>query len=184
MENQRVRLSKAMLKSGLLTLLREKTLNHISVYELCAASQINRTTFYKYYGSPSDLLNEIERDFLAQLDEDIKSIAAQSKDALLPVLAHLYEQKTLFCLLVRSMPAQEFATHLFSLPSITAIFQNRTEECSFSETQAKYFRRFVFQGTFTILYDWLNSETPEPVAEIAEILTILREKLGQTRVVP
>ena len=81
MENQRVRLSKAMLKSGLLTLLREKTLNHISVYELCAASQINRTTFYKYYGSPSDLLNEIERDFLAQLDEDIKSIAAQSKDA-------------------------------------------------------------------------------------------------------
>ena len=40
MENQRIRLSKAMLKTGLLTLLKEKPLNQISIYELCAASQI------------------------------------------------------------------------------------------------------------------------------------------------
>lgn len=146
MENQRVRLSKAMLKSGLLTLLREKTLNHISVYELCAASQINRTTFYKYYGSPSDLLNEIERDFLAQLDEDIKSIAAQSKDALLPVLAHLYEQKTLFCLLVRSMPAQEFATHLFSLPVSPLFFRTGPRNAAFLKRRPNISAALSFKG--------------------------------------
>ena len=61
MENQRIRLSKAMLKAGLLTLLKEKPLNQISIYELCAASQINRTTFYKYYGSQTDLLKEKKR---------------------------------------------------------------------------------------------------------------------------
>jgi len=51
MENQRIRLSKAMLKNGLLKLLKEKSLNEITICELCAVSGINRTTFYKYYGS-------------------------------------------------------------------------------------------------------------------------------------
>ena len=56
MENQRIRLSKAMLKSALMRLLKEKPIEKISIYELCAAAQINRTTFYKYYGSQYELL--------------------------------------------------------------------------------------------------------------------------------
>ena len=71
MENQRIRLSKAMLKEGLLKLLKDKQLNQISIYELCQTSGINRTTFYKYYGSQTDLLNEIEADFFAQIEEDL-----------------------------------------------------------------------------------------------------------------
>ncbi len=177
MENQRIRISKTMLKTGLLKLLKKKPLSQITVYELCAVSQINRTTFYKYYGSQTDLLNEIEADFLRQLDEDLKNIIAQSPNALLSVLNQLYEQRELFCLLVRSIPVQEFAAHLFSIPSIGMIFQSMADESSYSETTAKYVRRFVFQGTFTVLYDWLSSENPEPVAEIAQVLGLLRSKL-------
>lgn len=82
MENQRIRISKTMLKNGLLKLLKEKTLNQITVYELCQVSQINRTTFYKYYGSQEELLNEIETDFLKQLDDDLKHIITKNADAL------------------------------------------------------------------------------------------------------
>ncbi len=177
MENQRIRISKAMLKSGLLKLLKEKHLNQITVYELCKESQINRTTFYKYYGNQMDLLNEIEMDFLSQLNEELKSIIEQNANALLPILSHLYEQRELFCLLVRSIPGHEFAMHLFSIPSICVIFQNMENESGYSETMAKYIRQFVFQGTFSVLYDWLNSEDPEPVTEIAEVLGLLKSKL-------
>ncbi|MCD7735349.1 MAG: TetR/AcrR family transcriptional regulator, partial [Lachnospiraceae bacterium] len=171
-------------------------------YELCKVSQINRTTFYKYYGSPEELLNEIEVDFLKQLDDEIKPVSAQtetfspknrrqdllptqnsseknenSANSLLPVLHHLYEQRELFCLLVRSLPAQEFASHLFSIPSIRDIFQNVTEESNYSETEEKYIRQFIFQGTFAMLYDWLDSENPDPAEGIAEILERLKKKL-------
>ena len=176
MENQRIRITKTMLKTGLLKLLKEKPLSQISVFELCAVSQINRTTFYKYYGNQADILNEIEADFMRQLDEDLKSIVAQSPKALLPVLNHLYEQREIFCLLVRSIPVQEFTRHLLSISSIDIIFQNMENKSSYSETEAKYIRRFVFQGTFTVLYDWLSSENPEPVTEIAEILGLLKNK--------
>ena len=46
MENQRVRLSKALLKEALVRLLETKPLDKITIYELCAEAQINRTTFY------------------------------------------------------------------------------------------------------------------------------------------
>ncbi len=122
MENQRVRISKTMLKTGLLKLLREKPLSQITVYELCKVSEINRTTFYKYYGSQEELLNEIESDFLHQLDEELKQVITKSSNALLLILQHLFDQRELFCLLVRSVPMQEFAAHLFAIPSIGYYF--------------------------------------------------------------
>lgn len=91
-------ISKTMLKTGLLKLLREKPLSQITVYELCKVSEINRTTFYKYYGSQEELLSEIESDFLRQLGEELKQAITQSDNALLLVLQHLYDQRELFCL--------------------------------------------------------------------------------------
>ncbi|MCD8074404.1 MAG: TetR family transcriptional regulator C-terminal domain-containing protein [Lachnospiraceae bacterium] len=165
-------------------------------------SQINRTTFYKYYGSPEELLNEIETDFLKQLDNEIRPVRTQAEalpqknrqqgnsttqnrsaedeanaNSLLPVLHYLYEQRELFCLLVHTLPMQDFASHLSSIPSIRDIFQGVAEESSYSETEEKYIRQFIFQGTFAILYDWLDNENPEPAAKIAEILEKLKEKL-------
>lgn len=177
MENQRIRISKTMLKNGLLQLLKEKPLNKITVYELCQVSQINRTTFYKYYGSQEDLLYEIEMDFLKQLDEDLKHIITKSTNALQLILQHLYDQRELFCILVRSVPMQEFSEHLFAIPSINIIFQNMIDESNYSQTDVKYIRQFVFQGTFSILYDWLNSDNPEPAEEIANVLEVLKNKL-------
>ena len=177
MENQRVRLSKAMLKTGLLHLLKEKPLNEISICELCQTAQINRTTFYKYYGSQAELLNEIEADFFAQLNEDLKAILAQSSPALVPVLTHLYEQRETFCILVQAIPAQDFTAQLFAIPSIGAIFQTTIGAGSYTDVQAKYIRQFVFQGTFSVLCNWLSSDAPEPVAEIAQVLGLLRSNL-------
>lgn len=177
MENQRIRLSKTMLKTALLKLLKDKTLNQISIYELCNTAQINRTTFYKYYGSQQDLLNEIEADFFVQLDNDLRAILDHNPNALFSVLNHLYEQRETFNILVQSIPSQEFAFHLFEIPSIDRIFQNMVNASCYSEKEAPYIRKFVFQGTFAILCDWLSNDTPEPASEIAEVFQLLRQKL-------
>lgn len=177
MENQRIRLSKTMLKAGLLKLLKEKPINQISIYELCQVSEINRTTFYKYYGSQNELLDEIEADFFIQLEEDLKPIISQSPHALISVLEHLYEQREPFCILVQAIPDQTFAQHLFGIPTISAIFKNMVDASGYSEAKAKYVKQFVFQGTYAILRDWLGSDAPEPVAEIAEVFQSLRSKL-------
>ena len=166
-----------MLKAGLLKLLKEKPLNQISIYELCETAQINRTTFYKYYGSQTELLREIETDFFAQLDEDMKDIIEKNPNALILVLNHLYDQRETFCILVKAIPTKDFTGHLFDIPSIGKIFQNMVDASSYSESKARYIRQFVFQGTFAVLCDWLGSENPEPVSEIAGVLGLLKSKL-------
>ncbi len=177
MENQRIRISKAMLKTGLIRLLQEKPLSQITVSALCKTAQINRTTFYKYYGSQMELLNEIESDFLQRLDEELRQACSQGANPLEMTLRHLYEQRELFCILVRSVPAQEFTERMFSIPSIRVLFQSMIDESGYSETEVKYIRQYVFQGTFSVLRNWLSSETPESAAEIAAVLELLKSKL-------
>jgi AcrR family transcriptional regulator len=179
MENQRIRLSKTMLKNGLMKLLREKPLNKITIYELCDVAQINRTTFYKYYGSQNDLLADIEQDFLAELETGLKSVAAHKGDGLTSVLEQLYSQREVFQILVETLPPRQLATDMFRLPVVSEIFRNLMEARGLSEAEGKYIRQFVFQGTFAVLTDWLCSETPEPVSEIAAVLTFMKGKLYQ-----
>lgn len=177
MENQRIRLSKALLKNALLDLLQTKPLSKISVLEICESAQINRTTFYKYYGSQTDLLDEIEADFLNQTNEQLVLVLKESPNAVATILESLYEQRSTFCTLVKAIPGQAFANHFFALPSISAIFENLAVTKGYSDQQAKYVREFIFQGVFAVLCDWLSSENPEPVSEIAETLWLLRERL-------
>ncbi len=177
MENQRIRLSKMMLKNALLQLLKEKPLNQISVYEICETAQINRTTFYKYYGSQTELLQDIETDFFAHLNEDMKDIVEKDPNAMAEVLNYLYDQRETFCILVKAVSTKDFTTQLFAIPSLGQIFQNLVDASSYSQTKARYIRQFVQQGAFAVLCEWLESENPEPVSEIAEVFGLLRSKL-------
>ena len=60
--NQRIMLTKKLLKTGLTDMLQTRNIYQISIRELCESAGINRSTFYKYYGSQFDLLTEMEQD--------------------------------------------------------------------------------------------------------------------------
>ena len=97
MENQRIRLSKTMLKNALIELLKTKNIEKITIYELCSTAQINRTTFYKYYGSQYDLLADIERELFNELETHLLTGGETEYDKLKYVLEFLdadtYEQR-------------------------------------------------------------------------------------------
>ena len=63
-EDRRVSMTKRMLKDALTDMLRDMDIYHISIRELCQRADVNRTTFYKYYGSQFDLLADMEKDIL------------------------------------------------------------------------------------------------------------------------
>ena len=177
MENQRIRLSKTMLKDGLLKLLQEKPLQKITISEICEVSQINRTTFYKYYGSQQDLLDDIEADFLQKLEEGLRPIANQNEDALVSVLTILYSHRETFKVLANANPQKTFAEHILKLPVINMIFDSLSKNHLFTAQELPYIKQFIFQGVFALLTNWLCSDDPEPVSDIASILIKLRNRL-------
>lgn len=68
-ENQRIMLTKRLLKESLIEMLAKKSIKKISVSELCTAAGINRSTFYNHYGSQFDVLKEMELDMIEDLNQ-------------------------------------------------------------------------------------------------------------------
>ena len=69
--NQRVMLTKRLLKESLIKMLETENIYKISIRELCEQAGINRSTFYKYYGSQFDLLREMEEDMLHHVQQTL-----------------------------------------------------------------------------------------------------------------
>ncbi len=175
-ENQRIRLSKTLLKNALLSLLAKKPLEKISVHEICQTAEVNRTTFYKYYGNEADLLREITADFFSEFKTTLYDLSVSSSDSLERALEYLNVHRDMFRILVNSIPDQIFTDRLFSLPEIRDAFYGSIDVGE-TETQRKYMELFFFQGGYAIIREWLNSETPEPASEIAGLLRYVGGKM-------
>ena len=70
-EDRRVTMTRRLLKDALIELLREQSIYQISIRELCQRADVNRTTFYKYYGSQFDLLADMEDDIVAFVNSTV-----------------------------------------------------------------------------------------------------------------
>ena len=67
-QDRRIRKTRAVLKNALLSLMKEKSVKHITVKELCDRADINRGTFYLHYSDVFDMLEKIEDDMFSDLD--------------------------------------------------------------------------------------------------------------------
>ena len=81
-ENQRVRLTKALLKEALLRIMAKKELSHVSIKELCEEAGINRSTFYQHYGDQYGLLREIEDELLEKVRAQLEKIDSSAESIL------------------------------------------------------------------------------------------------------
>lgn len=71
-----------MSKNSLIEILKSKSIYKVSIQELCEKSEINRSTFYKYYGSQFDLLAEMESDVLTLVMESLSHHSRQDTRSL------------------------------------------------------------------------------------------------------
>ncbi|WP_334331835.1 MULTISPECIES: TetR/AcrR family transcriptional regulator [unclassified Companilactobacillus] len=66
--NRRAQYTKNLIKETVLSLLQTKTIDTITVTEVCSEADINRTTFYRYFDDVYKCVDQIERDFLDELN--------------------------------------------------------------------------------------------------------------------
>ena len=176
-ENQRVRLSKQLLKDSLIRLLNEKSIHTISVREICENAQINRTTFYKYYGSQYDLLEYIENEFLTNIDGYLGPSSNENyHNRLQKVLAYVMDNIELCRLLFNNNVDTEFPGRLISLPRIQQMLSQQLTG-KHSEDEVKYISCFIVNGGFGIMRQWINAANPEPSNSIASLIDSIFTRL-------
>lgn len=87
--------TRARLMEAFLTLYREQSIDKISVSAIVAAAGVHRSTFYVYFQDVYDLLEQVERSMLEEMEQTVSQFTEQlpdGKDPVLQIASRLSEQ--------------------------------------------------------------------------------------------
>ncbi len=172
-ENQRIAISKRLLKEALLDLIKEKDISKISITELCEKAQINRATFYRHYNVPQDVLIDIELELIDKA-QNIAPLPTTIKGAL-PYLekmfTYAYDNAELVRTLIANDADRNFA-HLLDLCN-NSIFQTRVHLVNgekLDQDTIKLLTAYLGGGGYYLVRAWLMEDVPKTPKEIAKII--------------
>ncbi|MDL2287025.1 TetR/AcrR family transcriptional regulator [Eubacteriales bacterium OttesenSCG-928-G02] len=171
--NQRVTLTKRILKESLINLLKNNSIHKISIRELCDNAGINRSTFYNNYGNQYDLLADIENELLLDLQKIISApFQATEEDnasQLVVVFEYLLNNRELALLLINNNIDPEFPEKLISLPLVQNSLSNYIISRNYPEEALPYISNFIIYGAYNMIREWLNKQNCS-TEEIAKLL--------------
>jgi AcrR family transcriptional regulator len=169
--DQRVRLTRNLLKNALVQLMQEQHISKISIRALCEVADINRSTFYVHYTDQYDLLNKVEQEVLDNLNrylskQDLDENHPMSVQVLTRVLDYVKENVELFKALLSENCDFAFQKDLMELAQVISSQQNQ----SLDERTQEYIKIFSLTGAISMLQKWLHDGTNESPAQIAEFV--------------
>ena len=171
---------------ALISLLKKKPFEYITVSEICETAGVNRSTFYLHYETIGDLLGETTRylldDFLGYFTADTKSAVENLKNRkldelvftddkyLVPYLTYIQENKEVFrtaLLHIGSLGFEDVYKRMFK--NIFAPILNRFR---YSTDIQQYVMMYYLNGINAIVLEWLRNGCDKSIQEISEIISI------------
>ena len=171
---------------ALISLLKKKPFDYITVSEICEEAGVNRSTFYLHYETIGDLLAETTRylldDFLAYFSTDTKAIALNLMDCelsdlificdkyLSPYLSYVKDHKEIFgtaLLYNQTLGFEDVYKRMFD-----NIFNPILERFQYTPSNRQYVMMYYLNGVNAIILEWLRNSCDKSIQEIAEIISI------------
>ena len=171
---------------ALISLLKKKPFDYITVSEICEEAGVNRSTFYLHYETFGDLLAETTRylldDFLAYFSTDTKAIALNLADCelndlificdkyLSPYLSYVKDHKEIFgtaLLYNQTLGFEDVYKRMFD-----NIFNPILERFQYTPSNRQYVMMYYLNGVNAIILEWLRNGCDKSIQEIAEIISI------------
>ena len=177
-DNQRSRLTRMLLKNSYMHLMAQEPVGKITVKDICAGAEVNRSTFYLYYNEPNDILKELEDETIALVTESLHSIGNSpdaSPDARAYLLSFLREVRRngelLRTLLVEnSDPHFRRKLQSVALDMAESTFAVNIDAASKSSTYL-----FLVSGCIELLISWIKSDFAASEQSLCKLLYELCE---------
>ncbi len=170
---------------ALISLLKNKSFEYITIRELCQTAGVNRSTFYLHYSNMNDLLDETTRyllnDFLSYFSPEIKTPVSNistcdNKDLificdkyLTPYLTYIKENREVFLTAlshVKSLGFDKVYKNLF-----VNIFNPILDRFHYPVENRKYVMMYYLNGLNAIISEWLKDNCSKQIDEVSEIIT-------------
>lgn len=182
-ENQRVVLSKKMLKNGMLELMRTKNVYDITIKEICDAAGINRSTFYWHYNNQMEILDEIIDEIFGLITNVNQRAFANLDNSLLYIgeaVRFFYVHREYDPILLSDYFSAE--TYLRKLEGVMReSYLRGIGDRRIDEVELNYMIRFLCYGSYSIVREWIARGRAEPPEKIAQMILNLSMGSGVVR---
>ena len=171
---------------ALISLLKKKSFDYITVSEICETAGVNRSTFYLHYETVGDLLDETARyllnDFLSYFSTDTKSVALNLKNCelndlificdkyLTPYLTYIKDHKEVFSTALannKTLGFEDVYKRMFD-----NIFNPILDRFQYPQSDRQYVMMYYLNGINAIVSEWLKNDCDKSIKEISEIIMI------------
>ncbi|MEH7415593.1 TetR/AcrR family transcriptional regulator [Neobacillus drentensis] len=169
--NRRTLYSKKVIIDAFLLLLKEKTLNKITVTDICKVANINRGTFYSYYNDPFDLMRSIEEEMIEKMMSAINISGDEYLQNILNGIFNLILENIDLCKIIfNEKNSSHVLTTILNYAYEKTIEETKKQFPHANETQLEYFFTYITGGTIEIIRKWINDDMKIPTEEVIQIL--------------
>lgn len=164
--NPRLAKTKESLLGALIRMLENRSLDSVTVSDLCKEAGINRTTFYKYYAVPEDVIIEAAERMLDEVIYSNEESGKTTYEYMLSCCNAFYQNRNFMSAYVQSkgnigqMLHKAILRHSGKLGFLTNTYNN-----------------FAAGGVAGVLASWMIRDFPESPEEMAQTLTECVSKL-------
>ena len=171
---------------ALISLLKKKPFDYITVSEICKTAGVNRSTFYLHYETVGDLLAETTRylldDFMSYFSVDTQTVAYNLAKCelseiificdkyLTPYLSYIKDHKEVFdtaLLLNKALGFEDVYKRMFE-----KIFNPILERFCYPPDSRRYVMMYYLNGINAIVVEWIRNNCDKSISEISEIISI------------
>jgi len=164
--NKKILKTKQALFNALCSIMASKNIEDITVSELCRKAHINRTTFYKYYSVPADILGE----YANQIYEKISKVIHDKRNTfnendiyntMLNICYIYYEYKHIMKVYIEH--------NKYLIDAFQQIIKKNVKIGNAQNTNSLL--TFISGGIAAIIWDWSIHDYKELPEDIAKTLT-------------
>ena len=163
--NQRINMSRKMLQDALLRLLAKKHIQEIGVSELCREADLNRSTFYRLYSIPSEVLEDILQNMIDEIHASFSFTESRYADVVLIIYKYVYDHRDVMKLLLRNSDHRIIA---MLERKYDKLFRDALKMPCSEETFG-ILCACSTAGGLALASRWLESDNPLSPEEIAEL---------------
>lgn len=166
--NRKIQMTKRCIREVLFECLKEKDINKITISSLCQKADINRSTFYKYYGSQYDVIKEMEQEVIQLINEQLNDQPKET--SFIQLLQFLKSNKETIKIFFECNVDNEFPKQVLALDSIN----NQLVQVSQNNP---YIKNYILFGSLATIQQWIDAGCIESCEEIAYIINSIVDKL-------
>lgn len=170
-KDRRIIRTKKLIVDALISILKEKSVENITVSELAKKADITRATFYQYYKSPVEMLETLQNEITYDVEEIVLETEGGDAYGFVNRLFNYFynnpQKGKLLSFPINNISGQEkIGNNLHE----KYMLRWKDEFQDKSLKQFEYYRYYIIFGCISVLENWVQKgmqETPEEMAETA-----------------